>query len=57
MMPPSDYMIQKLALNLDGLTSTRIQKINHDDPRLANYKNYVSPFLIDNLKSINIVVS
>jgi len=54
LMAPSDYMIQKLALNLDGLTSTRIQKINHNDPRLANYKNYVSPFLIDNLKSVNI---
>ena len=49
---PSDYMIQKLALNLDGLESTRIQKIDFD--RVPNYKKYASNFLIDNLKNINI---
>jgi spermidine/putrescine transport system substrate-binding protein len=52
MMCPSDYMIQKLALNLDGLTSTRIQKIDYS--RLINYSKYVSPFLTDNLKAVNI---
>lgn len=51
-MCPSDYMIQKLALNLDGLESTRIQKIDFD--RVPNYKKYASNFLIDNLKNINI---
>jgi spermidine/putrescine transport system substrate-binding protein len=52
MMCPSDYMIQKLALNLDGLSSTRIQKIDYS--KLINYSKYVSPFLTDNLKAVNI---
>ncbi len=50
LMAPSDYMIQKLALNLDGLSSTRIQKI--DFSRVPNYSKYASKFLIDNLKDI-----
>jgi len=49
-MCPSDYMIQKLALNLDGLESTRIQKV--DFSRAPNYAKYVSPFLTDNLKDV-----
>src|SRR5574344_789185 len=52
MMCPSDYMIQKLALNLDGLSSTRIQKIDYS--RLFNYSKYVSKFLTGNLKAVNI---
>jgi Spermidine/putrescine-binding periplasmic protein len=52
MMCPSDYMIQKLALNLDGLESTRIQKIDYS--RLIQYSKYASPFLLDNLKAVNI---
>lgn len=50
LMAPSDYMIQKLALNLDGLESTRIQKI--DFSRVPNYSKYASKFLINNLKDI-----
>ncbi len=50
LMAPSDYMIQKLALNLDGLTSTRIQKI--DMSRVPNYSKYASKFLINNLKGV-----
>ena len=50
LMAPSDYMIQKLALNLDGLESTRIQKI--DFSRVPNYSKYASKFLINNLKCI-----
>ena len=45
-------MIQKLALNLDGLESTRIQKIDYS--RLIQYSKYASPFLLDNLKAVNI---
>jgi len=52
LMCPSDYMIQKLALHLDGLESTKIQKI--DFSRLPNYSQYVSPFLTSNLESVQI---
>ena len=48
-MCPSDYMIQKLALNLDGLDSTRIQKI--DFSRVPNYQKYVSKFLTSTLEN------
>lgn len=51
-MCPSDYMIQKLALNLDGLDSTKIQKVDFN--KLRNYSKYVSPFLTQNLSNVKI---
>ena len=42
---PSDYMIQKLALNLANIDSCAIQKIDYD--KVPNYKKYVSKFLTE----------
>ena len=49
---PSDYMIQRLALNKDGLESTNIQKIDYS--KLEYYSQYVSPFLRDTLQGVAI---
>lgn len=51
-MCPSDYMIQRLARNADGLESTKIRKIDFD--KMPNYTTYVSKFLTGNLESVSI---
>ena len=52
LMCPSDYMIQKLASNIDGLEQTKIQRIDYS--KIPNYQKYTSHFLIDNLKNVDI---
>lgn len=49
---PSDYMVQRLALNKDGLASTNLQQIDYS--KLYYYNEYVSPFLVDTLSSVSI---